>query len=74
MFCYCYLHNAVQPLTAGLLLLLFSNIMPAFLQSYIDLFLLTLFLLKAHSLQDSLVNFKATELSVISILTARFFF
>lgn len=57
MFCYCYLHNAVQPLTAGLLLFFF-NIMPAFLQSYIDLFLLTPFLLKAHSLQYSLVNFK----------------
>lgn len=47
MFCYCYLHNAVQPLTAGLLLFLFSN-MPEFLQSYIDFFLITLFLPKAQ--------------------------
>lgn len=56
MYCYCYLHKAVQPLTEGLLLLFFSNIMPAFLQSYIDIFLLMLFVLKAH-LKYCLVDF-----------------
>lgn len=60
MFCYCNLHTAVQPLTAGLLLL-FSNIMPAFLQSYIDLFLLTLFLLKPTGFNIPWLILKTTK-------------
>lgn len=71
MFCYCYLHNAVQPSTAGLLLFLFSN-MPAFLQSYIDFFMITLFLPKAQFSIFPPFNFKTTEFSPTSILTACF--
>lgn len=47
MFCYCYLHNAVQPLTAGLLLFFFL-MCQHFYKVIFDFFLMTLFLPKAQ--------------------------
>lgn len=71
MFCYCYLHNAVQPLTAGLLLFLFSNV-PAFLQSYIWFLFDDYFSPESPVFNIPPFNFKTTEFSLKSILTARF--